>query len=78
MFGTVVSESQHGFVFAEVDGTHQSLFIHISQVNERRVLHVGDRVSFEIIPNPDRRGQVMGGSVEYLGRLLPSQRGARP
>jgi cold shock CspA family protein len=70
MTGTVISESTKGFCFAEADATHQCVFIHICQVKGERCLHVGDRVSFELIPNPIRRGQQMGGHVEYLGHPI--------
>ncbi len=67
MTGIIISDSTKGFCFAEADLTHQSVFIHISQVKDGRCLHTGDRVSFDLIPNPGRRGQTMGGNVVYLG-----------
>ncbi len=68
MTGIVISDSTKGFCFAEADDTHQSVFIHISQVKDGRCLHTGDKVSFDLIPNPVRRDQTMGGNVVYLGR----------
>jgi cold shock CspA family protein len=68
MFGVVRLDSTKGFVFLEADDTHQSVFCHISQVKDERCLHTGDRVSFEIVPNPIRRNTTMAGNVVYLGR----------
>jgi cold shock CspA family protein len=68
MTGFVRSDSTKGFVFLDADGTHQSVFCHISQVKDDRCLHTGDRVSFDIIPNPIKPGTTMAGNVVYLGR----------
>ena len=73
MTGIITSDSTKGFCFCETDETHQSLFIHISQVKDGRCLHVGDRVSLDAIPNPMRHGQLMGGNVVYLGRIIARQ-----
>ena len=70
MSGTVISETTKGFCFAEANVTHQCVFIHISEVKGERCLHVSDRVSFELITNPIRGGQQMGGHVEYLGHAI--------
>jgi cold shock CspA family protein len=70
MTGVVTSESTKGFVFVEADNTHQSVFCHISQVKDGRCLHTGDRVSFDVVPNPLRRGTTMAGNVEYLGHVI--------
>lgn len=76
MTGVVRLDSTKGFVFLEADDTHQSVFCHISQVKDDRCLHAGDRVSFDIIPNPIRRGTMMAGNVEYLGHTIAIQRNA--
>jgi cold shock CspA family protein len=73
MTGFVRLESTKGFVFLEADDTHQSIFCHISQVKDERCLHTGDRVSFDIIPNPIKPGTVMAGNVVYLGRVIVRQ-----
>jgi len=78
MTGIVTSDSTKGFCFCETDETHQSLFIHISQVKDGRCLHVGDRISLDAIPNPMRPGQMMGGNVEYLGRIIARQISGNP
>jgi cold shock CspA family protein len=70
MNGTVVTDITKGSAFCEADETHQSIFCHISQVKDGRCLHRGDRVSFDIIPNPGRFGQMMAGNVQYLGRPI--------
>ena len=73
MNGTVVTESTKNFVFIEADETHQSIFCHISQVKDGRCLHLGDKVTFDIVSNTCRRGQVMAGNVVYLSPpLTPS------
>jgi cold shock CspA family protein len=78
MIGFVRLESTKGFVFLEtLDDSHQSVFCHISQVNDERCLHTGDRVSFDIIPNPLKPGTVMAGNVVYLGRLITPQYGTK-
>jgi cold shock CspA family protein len=76
MTGTVIEESTKGFSFIETDETHQSVFCHISQVNGSRCLHRGDRVRFELIPNPVRRNDMMAGKVEFMGRVADA--GRRP
>jgi cold shock CspA family protein len=75
MTGFVRLESTKGFVFLESEETHQSVFCHISQVKGERCLHLGDRVSFDIIPNEIKPGTVMAGNVVYLGRVIAAQFG---
>jgi cold shock CspA family protein len=77
MNGTVVSDSTKGFVFIEDDETHQSIFCHISQVKDERCLHVGDRVSFTLIPHSRKQGMTMAGNVVYLGRVIVRQVGGK-
>lgn len=76
MNGTVVSETSKGFVFIEDDSTHQSIFCHISQVHDGRCLHVGDRVSFDLVPHTRGQG-VMAGNVVYIGHAVARQVSAR-
>jgi cold shock CspA family protein len=73
MTGFVRLDSNKGFVFLEADDTHQSVFCHISQVKDDRCLHTGDRVSFDIVPNPTKPGTMMAGNVVYLGRTIARQ-----
>jgi cold shock CspA family protein len=73
MTGTITVESDKGFVFCEADETHQSIFIHISKVKDGRCLHRGDRVKFDITPNPSRPGQTMAVNVEYVGHTIARQ-----
>ena len=68
MTGKVVTESTKGFVFIEAEGTCQSVFCHISQVQDERCLHLGDLVTFDILPNPVRKGSTMAGNVVWIGR----------
>jgi cold shock CspA family protein len=67
MTAIIVVDSGRGYLWAEADDTHQSIFIHQNEVKNRRVLHVGDRVQFDIEPNPKRPGQSQAVRVEYLG-----------
>jgi len=55
------------------DITHTSVFVHISQVADRRVLHLGDRIRFEIADNPERPGKTMAVGVSYLGHAVARQ-----
>jgi cold shock CspA family protein len=73
MIGIVTSDSTKGYCFCETVETCQSLFIHISQVKDGRCLHAGDHISLDVIPNPNRPGQYMGGNVVYLGHKLARQ-----
>ena len=73
MTGTVTEESTKGFSFIEADETHASIFCHISQVKGNRCLHRGDRVNFDVIPNPVRSNTTMAGKVEYLGHPIARQ-----
>jgi cold shock CspA family protein len=78
MNGIVVQESRtKGFSFIEADETHESLFCHISQVKGNRCLHCGDRVRFDLIPNPMKKDGVMAGNVEYVGYSLAHQNSTR-
>ena len=77
MIAIVTSDITRGFCFCETTETHQSIFIHISQVKDGRCLHPGDRISLETIPNPLRPGQVMGGNVVYLGHIIARQIGEK-
>jgi cold shock CspA family protein len=71
--GIIISESDKGFVWCETDVTHQAVFIHLSNVEGRRILHKLDRVSFELGLNPKRPGQTQGLNVKYLGHVIARQ-----
>jgi cold shock CspA family protein len=73
--GSIISAPGRGVCWCEQDITHTSTFVHISQVADRRVLHVGDRIRFEIAPNPARPWQVMAVNVAYIGRVVSRQVG---
>ena len=77
MIAHVTSDCTKGFCFCEVDETHQSLIIHITQVKDDRCLHTGDRISLDTVPNPERPGQMMGGNVVYLGHTIAVLRAAQ-
>ena len=67
MTETITCDSGRGFFWCEVDSTFQSLFIHQSQVKDRRLFHVNDRVRFDIEPNPRRPGEMQGVRAEWVG-----------
>jgi cold shock CspA family protein len=71
--GTVISSPGAGCWFIEQDLTHTSVFCHISQVADRRVLHIGDRISYLIAENLVRPGQTMAVNVTYIGRTIARQ-----
>jgi cold shock CspA family protein len=72
--GTIISELGRGAFWCEQDTTHTSVFVHISQVSGRRVLHIGDRIQFSIADNPLRPGKSMAVNVDFIGRVIAVQR----
>lgn len=75
MTGIIIRDSGRGFYWAEAEVTHLSVFIHQNDVKDNRVLHVGDRIRFDLEPNPMRPGQVHGARVEYLAHVVARQVG---
>jgi hypothetical protein len=73
MTAIIIRDSGKGFWWAETDDTHQSAFIHQNDVKDLRVLHIGDRIRFDLEPNPQRPGQFHGARVEYLGHTVARQ-----
>jgi cold shock CspA family protein len=71
--GTIISELGRGASWCEQDETHSSVFVHISHVAGRRVLHTGDRITFSIADNPMRPGQTMAVDVSYVGHTIARQ-----
>jgi cold shock CspA family protein len=71
--GTITADSGRGFFWCEADGTHQSVFIHQSEVKGRRVLHPFDRIKFIIEPNPRFPDKLQGVRVEWVGREIARQ-----
>lgn len=78
MTGIIIRDSGRGFYWAEAEDTHQSVFIHQNDVKDQRVLHVGDRIRFDLAPNPARPGQFHGARAEYLGHIVARQLGSAP
>jgi len=76
MTAVITSDCTKGFCFCEIDETHQSVFVHINHVKDGRCLHVGDRISLDLVPNPRRAGQMMGTNVVYIGRIIARQTSA--
>lgn len=75
MQATIVGAStdNRGFWFAEADLTHESVFIHVKNVKGKRFLHLGDRVQFELVPNPRELGEFHAVNVEYIGHVIARQ-----
>jgi hypothetical protein len=73
MNATITADSGHGYFWGEIDGTHQSVFIHQNSVKNQRYLHVMDRVSLDLEPNPRKPGAVHGVRVEYIGHCIARQ-----
>lgn len=73
--GTITYSSGKGWFFAESDDG-RNIFVHQSTVEGHRFLHVDDRISFEIIENPNRPGRLLAQSVKYLGHTIAVQRSA--
>lgn len=46
--GTVMSAGSKGFWWAEQDFTRDKIFIHITAVSNRKYLHLGDKIRFDI------------------------------
>ena len=77
MFATVIYDSHRGFWFAEVDGTHQSVFVHQKAVKGRRRLHLNDRIKLDVIPSTVRPDEFEGLNVEWIGVCVARQIGAQ-
>ena len=73
----IITESGRGYVWGELETDHKSVFIHHSEVDGHRVLHVGDRVELEVVPNPRRPACDCGVRVRYVGHITHELGGAR-
>lgn len=73
MFDGIVVFEGKGWWIVERDITSESVFAHHSKILRNRYLHVGDRVRFEIEPNPQRPGQNRAINVEFLGHIIARQ-----
>jgi cold shock CspA family protein len=79
--GLVVQKGGNGFWFIEQDFTRDSHFVHQRSVVKRKFLHVGDRVRFNIAPNPYKSGETHAVDVEIIGITIArqvSERKAQP
>jgi cold shock CspA family protein len=75
--GLVVSESTKGYVWVEEDGTRTPVWVHARYVVGKKYLHIGDRVRFNLVPNPRKPGEMMGVDVEIIGFTVARQVGER-
>ena len=73
--GSIITESNKGWWIVEQYITHTALFIHHSSIPDQRCLHVGDRVQFEVAPNPRRPGKFHAINVKYVGHTNARQTG---
>jgi hypothetical protein len=71
--GTVVSDLGKGCWFIEQDLTRDCIFVHQRYVVGRKFLHLQDRVTFQIIPNTMKPGEVMAGDVQIVGLRVAHQ-----
>ena len=69
--GTVISAGAKGFWFAEQDETHAAVFVHISQVKGSRYLHCGERIRFNLAPNPQKPDKLWAVDVEVIEPQSP-------
>ena len=74
--GSVITEGARGYWFIEQDQTRDSLFVHQSHVKDHKVLHLNDRVRFNVVPNPRKPGEFMATDVEIIGHTIAIQRSA--
>lgn len=71
--GLVVQKGGNGFWFIEQDLTRDSHFAHQRSVIGRKFLHVGDRVKFNVAPNPFKAGETHAVDIEIIGLNLTRQ-----
>ena len=73
MEGIISYVSGKGWFFAENLADHTSVFVHQKQVENQRILQVGDRISFELGPSPTHPGKIEAVRVKYRGRTIARQ-----
>jgi cold shock CspA family protein len=71
--GTVTFVSEKGWYFAENSADHSRTFVHQNEIENLRYLKVGDRIAFDLTPNPARPGKMMAINVRYLGHTIAYQ-----
>ena len=74
MTGTITTFNQkRGFGFVTCDQDSVSYFIHISQTG-KFVFNPGDKVSFDLVPNPRRHEGFMAGHVvAFIDDDIPNE-----
>jgi cold shock CspA family protein len=75
--GTIMSDGTKGFWFAEQDETREIIFVHISQVLNRKYLHRGDRIKFEVEAGPSGKLRAANVELTWQAPLEPNP-GVRP
>jgi len=75
--GTVTFVRNNGYFFVEQDVTHTSVFIHQKNVRDRRYLHVGDRVKFNLAPCAKDPTRMEGVQAEYIVHTIARQTSGR-
>lgn len=59
MTGTIVLASKRGFYFVAEDETSEQFFLHASAVAHHVLLKSGDRIRFDLEPNPRGRARAI-------------------
>ncbi|HXA76911.1 MAG TPA: cold shock domain-containing protein [Candidatus Acidoferrales bacterium] len=73
---TVTCSGTNGFWFAEDNDTRESVFIHISQIERHKYLHIGDEVEYTLGMNP-KSGKEWATAVKLTYVVPKPERGAR-
>jgi cold shock CspA family protein len=74
---TVITTGTNGFWFAEDNETRESIFVHVSQVERHKFLHVGDEIEFTLGMNP-KSGKPWATDVKITYAAPKPERGVRP
>ena len=71
--GTILTKTNRGCSWAEVDDTHECVFVHITSTAHNRILYPDDRVEFDIVENPLKPGKRMAIHVQWIGHVVARQ-----
>jgi cold shock CspA family protein len=70
----ITTETTRGFFFGEDLATHRSIFFHLHDIADARILHAGDLVEFDLVEG--RPGRWQGKNVQYVGHNIARQTSA--
>jgi cold shock protein len=54
------------FCFITPDNGQRDVFAHVSQLPQGQTMHRGDRVSFDLAPDPFKNGKMCAKAVRFL------------